>query len=155
MKKIRKLFFAMTTLLFGALFLVACKTGPLSQDQQFVAADRYGQAVACFAQQYVGSRNTFAELQGIVTAFVLDGIVAVTFIEEVGIVACTANQDIVANAAVEVVLPSLPTRQSSPAKPYKWLSPELPLMSLFRALPVPLRLPEPCKNRCSTLSVRV
>ena len=35
MKKTRKLFFAMTTLLFGALFLVACKTGPLSQDQQF------------------------------------------------------------------------------------------------------------------------
>ena len=41
---------------------------------------------------------------GGLTAFVLDGIAAVTFIEEVGIVAGTADQDIVADAAVEVVV---------------------------------------------------
>lgn len=77
---------------------------PVVNGNSVTAADRYSQAVACFAQQHVGSRNTFAELQGIVTAFVLDGVATVTFIEEVGIVAGTADQDIVADAAVEVVV---------------------------------------------------
>ena len=77
---------------------------PVVNGNSVTAADRYGQAVACFAQQHVGSRNTFAELQGIVTAFVLDGVATVTFIKEVGIVAGTADQDIVADAAVEVIV---------------------------------------------------
>ena len=64
---------------------------PVVNGNGVTAADRYGQAVACFAQQHVGSRNTFAELQGIVTAFVLDGVATVTFIEEVGIVAGTGR----------------------------------------------------------------
>ena len=77
---------------------------PVVNGNSVTAADRYGQAVACFAQQHVGSRNTFAELQGIVTAFVLDGIAAVTFVEEVSVVAGTANQTSLPMPPVEVVV---------------------------------------------------
>ena len=73
---------------------------PVIDGDAVVSTNRNSQVSTRFAQQYVRSCNAFTEQQGVITAFLTDSVVTVTFVEEVSVVTGTTDQDVVADTAV-------------------------------------------------------